>query len=80
MKMMRTLLVPQLSGLRSRDTAMAELNAAWQAASQDIYAQQQAQQGAQPGADAGQQSQSNAGGQQGGGDGQPEDVEFEEVK
>ena len=34
---------------------MAELNAAWQAASQDIYAQQQAQQGAQPGADAGQQ-------------------------
>ena len=62
------------------DTAMAELNAAWQAASQDIYAQQQAQQGAQPGADAGQQSQSNAGGQQGGGDGQPEDVEFEEVK
>ena len=36
--------------------------------------------GAQPGADAGQQSQSNAGGQQGGGDGQPEDVEFEEVK
>ena len=62
------------------DTAMDELNAAWQAASQDIYAQQQAQQGAQPGADAGQQSQSNAGGQQGGGDGQPEDVEFEEVK
>ena len=61
------------------DTAIAELNAAWQAASQDIYAQQQAQ-GAQPGADAGQQSQSNAGGQQGGGDGQPEDVEFEEVK
>ena len=35
------------------DTAIAELNAAWQAASQDIYAQQQAQ-GAQPGADAGQ--------------------------
>ena len=40
---------------------------------------QQAQ-GAQPGADAGQQSQPNAGGQQGGSDGQPEDVEFEEVK
>ncbi|MFQ8713871.1 MAG: hypothetical protein ACLR93_09410 [Alistipes onderdonkii] len=34
------------------DTAIAELNAAWQAASQDIYAQQQAQ-GAHPG-DAGQ--------------------------
>ena len=62
------------------DTAIAELNAAWQAASQDIYAQQQAQ-GAQPGADAGQQSQANAGGQQQGGAGsQPEDVEFEEVK
>ena len=62
------------------DTAMTELNAAWQAASQDIYAAQQQAQGAQqPGADAGQQSQSNAGGQQGG-DGQPEDVEFEEVK
>ena len=61
------------------DTALAELNAAWQAASQDIYAQQQAQ-GAQPGADAGQ-SQHNAGPQQGApNDGQPEDVEFEEVK
>ena len=44
------------------DTAIAELNAAGQAAAQDIYAQQQAQ-GAQPGADAGQsQSQANAGG------------------
>ena len=61
------------------DTAIAELNAAWQAASQDIYAQQQAQ-GAQPGADAGQ-SQANAGGASNGGDSsQPEDVEFEEVK
>ena len=56
------------------DTAIAELNAAWQAASQDLYAAQQAQQaqgGAQPGADAGQQ---------GGAQAQPEDVEFEEVK
>ena len=63
------------------DTAIAELNAAWQAASQDIYAQQQAQ-GAQPGADAGQsQSQANAGGASNSGDSsQPEDVEFEEVK
>lgn len=61
------------------DTAMAELNAAWQAASQDIYAQQQAQQGAQPGADAGHEAH-NAGQQGGGNDGQPEDVEFEEVK
>lgn len=54
------------------DTAIAELNAAWQAASQDIYAQQQAQQAqGQPG-----------GGQQTGGEqkAQAEDVEFEEVK
>lgn len=54
------------------DTAIAELNAAWQAASQDIYAQQQAQQAqGQPG-----------GGQQAGGEqkAQAEDVEFEEVK
>ncbi|MEG2614766.1 MAG: Hsp70 family protein, partial [Alistipes sp.] len=61
------------------DTALAELNAAWQAASQDIYAQQQAQ-GAQgaPGAEQ-QQSQGGAGAQGAGGN-QPEDVEFEEVK
>ena len=55
------------------DTAIEALNAAWQAASQDIYAQQQAQQaqgaqGANPGAGAEQQQA------------QPEDVEFEEVK
>ena len=60
------------------DTAINELNAAWQAASQDIYAQQQAQQGAQQQA-GGQQSQ-NAGGSAGDGNSQPEDVEFEEVK
>ena len=53
------------------DSAIEALNAAWQAASQDIYAQQQAQQaqgaqGANPGAE---QQQA-----------QPEDVEFEEVK
>ncbi|MBR3846371.1 MAG: molecular chaperone DnaK, partial [Alistipes sp.] len=55
------------------DTAIAELNAAWQAASQDIYAQQQAQQ-AQPNAGAQGQQQSQQGQQQ------AEDVEFEEVK
>ena len=59
------------------DTAMAELNAAWQAASQDIYAQQQAQGAA--GQQSQQQSQSNAGSSNGN-SGQPEDVEFEEVK
>jgi molecular chaperone DnaK len=56
------------------DTAMAELNNAWSAASQDIYNAQQAQ-GGQPEGGASEQ------GQQGeGGDGQPEDVEYEEVK
>ena len=53
------------------DAASEKLNAAWQAASQDIYAQQGAQQ-AQP--NGGQQAQSNGGAQQ------AEDVEFEEVK
>lgn len=57
--------------LAAIDTAIAELNAAWQAASQDIYAQQQAQ--GQP------QGQPNQGGAQTEGQ-QPEDVEFEEVK
>ena len=60
-------------------TALAELNAAWQAASQDIYAAQQQQGGAQQGAphaDAG----AGTNGQQQGGSNQPEDVEFEEVK
>ena len=55
------------------DTAIAELNAAWQAASQDICAQQQAQQQAQGQPNSGQQ----AGGEQ---KQQAEDVEFEEVK
>ena len=53
------------------DKAIEALNAAWQAASQDIYAQQQAQQA---------QGQPNAGAEQGEQKAQPEDVEFEEVK
>ena len=56
------------------DAAIAEVNTAWQAASQDIYQAQQAQQGAQGNPNAGAQG----GAQQGGA--QPEDVEFEEVK
>ncbi|MBQ6580538.1 MAG: hypothetical protein IIX32_00910, partial [Alistipes sp.] len=56
------------------DAAIAELNTAWQAASQDLYAAQQAEQQAQGG-----QQNPNAG-QQGGAQQQPEDVEFEEVK
>ena len=64
--------------LAAIDTAIAELNAAWQAASQDIYQAQQAQ-GAQGNPNAGAQGNPNAG-QQGGQQAQPEDVEFEEVK
>ena len=56
------------------DTAIEAINAAWQAASQDIYAQQQAQQQAQGQPGAGAQG---AGQEQ---KAQPEDVEFEEVK
>ena len=56
------------------DAAIAELNTAWQAASQEIYQAQQAQQAQQGNPNAGAQG----GAQQGGA--QPEDVEFEEVK
>lgn len=55
------------------DTATAELEAAWNAASEEMYAA--SQQGGQPQGDAGQSQQ---GGNQGGDDVQ--DVEFEEVK
>ncbi len=62
------------------DAASEKLNAAWQAASQDIYSQQQA---ADAGAGAGQQ-QSGAGYQQPGNQGDDKnnvtDVDFEEVK
>ncbi len=54
------------------DAATEKLNAAWQAASQDIYAQAGAQQQAQQGG--AQQAQQQGGAQQ------AEDVEFEEVK
>ncbi len=59
--------------LAAIDTALNELNTAWQAASQDLYNAQQAQQGAQGNPGAGAQGNPNAGQQ-------PEDVEFEEVK
>ena len=55
------------------DSASEKLNAAWQAASQDLYAQQQAQSAQQGG-------QQQAGGQGGQQQTQAEDVEFEEVK
>ncbi len=57
--------------------SIEELNAAWQAASQDIYAQQQAQ-GAAGNAGAQSGASSNASGSDN--KTQPEDVEFEEVK
>ena len=57
--------------LAAIDSSIEALNAAWQAASQDIYAQQQAQQAQQ------QQGGANTAGEQ---QAQPEDVEFEEVK
>ena len=56
---------------------MAELNNAWQAASQDIYAAQQAQQQAQAGAQAGAGAGAGAASDA---KAQPEDEEFEEVK
>ena len=57
--------------LAAIDSSIEALNTAWQAASQDIYAQQQAQQA---------QGQPNGGTQGGNQQAQPEDVEFEEVK
>ncbi len=59
------------------DAATAELNTAWQAASEELYKAMNDQQGAQPGADAGQQQ---GGGSQGAGDKEVTDVDFEEVK
>lgn len=57
------------------DTALAEMNTAWTAASEEIYkAQAEQQGGAQPGAE-----QANAGNQQQAGD-HVEDAQFEEVK
>jgi len=63
------------------DRALAEINAAWQAASEDMYKQAQGgpyqQAGQQPGPDA-DPTGGNAGGK--GGDEQVTDVDFEEVK
>jgi molecular chaperone DnaK len=64
----------QKKDLASIDTAMAELNNAWQAASAEMY--QATQQQEQPGA--GQEQ--SAPGDQGKSDGEVTDVDFEEVK
>jgi len=61
--------------LAAIDTAMAEMNAAWTAASEDMYKATQDAGGAQPGAEAG-----GAEPQQGGAESKVEDVPFEEVK
>jgi molecular chaperone DnaK len=61
------------------DTAMAEINSAFQAASQDMYNAQQQQPG-NSAQDFGKQQNPNAGGSQGGNDGGVTDVDFEEVK
>lgn len=63
------------------DSALEKLNAAWQAASEDMYKASQDGAG-QPGADAGAAGQGNGQQKQGGGasDSEVTDVDFEEVK
>lgn len=61
--------------LTAIENAINALNAAWQAASQEMYAG-----GSQPGANAGAQSNGEAGGQTGSTGGNATDVEYEEVK
>lgn len=63
------------------DRALAEINAAWQAASEDMYKQAQGGPGPQAGPEAGPQT-GHTGGTTGGKDGdeQVTDVDFEEVK
>jgi molecular chaperone DnaK len=66
----------------SIDKALADLNNAWQAASEEMYKSAQGgPQSGQPGGNASsQQSDGNAGGNNGGNDEQVTDVDFEEVK
>ena len=68
------------------DSTLAEINAAWQAASEDMYkasqgtGQQAGPQGGQQGGPEGENTDGNAGGKKPGGDEQVTDVDFEEVK
>ena len=64
--------------LASIDTAVSALNAAWQTASQEMYAASGAAGGAQAGANPGGGPTGGAGGPGNGGD--ATDVEYEEVK
>ncbi len=66
-----------IQDLAAIETAMTTLNAAWQAASQEMYAGGSAQPGAQP--NAGGDGSANAGGNNSGGS-EAQDVEYEEVK
>jgi molecular chaperone DnaK len=61
------------------DTALAGINAAWQAASQEMYAAGGNQAGANPGAGA-NAGESNSNGSAGAGGSEATDVEYEEVK
>jgi len=63
--------------LAAIDTAVTEMNAAWTAASEDMYKATQEQPGAQPGGD-GQPGAEQQ--QEGSGESKVEDVPFEEVK
>jgi molecular chaperone DnaK len=65
--------------LAAVETALAAMNAAWQAASQEMYAASSGA-GAQPGADAGAGPQPGASAGNTGGAGDATDVEYEEVK
>jgi molecular chaperone DnaK len=65
--------------LEQIDAATTEMNAAWTAASEDMYKATQEQPGAQPGGD-GQAGSDGGGEPQGGGESKVEDVPFEEVK
>lgn len=73
----------QKQEMENIDSAMEELNKAWQAASQDLYnAQQQQGQGGeqQAGAEEGQQEEQSQSEQSSGSDDEVTDVDFEEVK
>jgi len=62
------------------DRALAEINTAWQAASEDMYKQAQGAPGQQAGPDAGPTAEEAGGSAKTGGDEQVTDVDFEEVK
>jgi molecular chaperone DnaK len=64
--------------LASIDTAVAEMNTAWTAASEEIYKATQANAGAQPGPDGGPQDQGQQ--KQSAGSSDVTDAEYEEVK